>query len=45
MGEFVLGKTPKGFFSRYLELDCGPKVIPEWLFFIFVKMMTISFVI
>ena len=31
VGECVLGKTPKGCFSRYLELDCGPKVIPQWL--------------
>ena len=30
-GECVLGKAPKGCLSRYLELDCGPKVIPQWL--------------
>ena len=26
----VLGKTPKRCLSRYLELDCGPKVILQW---------------
>ena len=31
VGECVLGRTPKGCFSRYFELDCGPKVIPQWL--------------
>ena len=30
VGECVLGKTPKGCFSWYLELDCGPKVIPQF---------------
>ena len=31
VGECVPGKTSKGCFSWYLELDCGPKVIPQWL--------------
>ena len=26
-----LKKRPRDVFLRYLELDCGPKVIPQWL--------------